>query len=104
MKKHFVGTLLTLLILFLCTPGNSLGTCSPAPVEKIDINLDSAVELQKLPGIGPAMAKRIIDYREANGPFERIEDLMEVKGIGEKRFLTLREMVTVKPAVKERKD
>jgi competence ComEA-like helix-hairpin-helix protein len=61
----------------------------------IDINSASIQELDELPGIGPAIAARIVEYREKNGPFGKIEDLMEVRGIGEKKFLSLKDRVTV---------
>ena len=99
MKKYGSVLFLILLVTALFTAGNFRGASLAAGIGQVDINRDNAAELQKLPGIGPAMAQRIIEYREANGPFERIEDLMEVKGIGEKRFLTLRDLVTVGSAV-----
>ena len=49
----------------------------------------------QLPRVGPRTAERIIAYREANGPFQRPEDLMNVKGIGEKTFLRLQPYITV---------
>lgn len=61
----------------------------------LNINTASAVELETLPHIGPAMAQRIIAYREAHGPFERIEDLQEVEGIGETRYRDLAPLITV---------
>ena len=60
------------------------------------VNLNTATpdQLENLPGIGPAMARRIVEHREKTGPFAKIEDLMQVKGIGEKAFLRLRPLVT----------
>ena len=62
----------------------------------ININTASLEELQELPRIGAAMAKRIIDYRLANGRFQTAEDLMNVKGIGSKTFLKLKDLISVK--------
>jgi len=63
--------------------------------EKINLNTATVGELTKLKRIGPAYAQRIIDYREKHGPFERIEDLMKVKGIGPKTFNANKDMITV---------
>ena len=61
----------------------------------ININTANAEELDRLPGIGPAMAQRIIEYRETNGGFKTIEDLQNVKGIGAKKFENLKNKVTL---------
>ncbi len=66
-----------------------------APAEKIDINSASVTELQTLPQIGAVVAQRIVDYREKNGKFSKIEDIMKVKGIGEKTFLKIKPLITV---------
>jgi competence protein ComEA len=63
----------------------------------VNINTASSAELEALPGIGPKVAARIIDYRKTKGPFKKIEELMNVQGIGEKSFLKLRSQVTVGP-------
>jgi competence protein ComEA len=61
----------------------------------IQINRASQAELETLPHIGPALAERIIAYREANGPFAQIEDLKRVSGIGDKTFADLQNLITV---------
>lgn len=63
--------------------------------EKINLNTATLEELTKLKRIGPAYAQRIIDYREKYGPFEKIEDLMKVKGIGQKTFDANKDIITV---------
>jgi competence protein ComEA len=66
-----------------------------AASEKININTANAEELQKLPGVGPALADAIIKHREGQ-PFEKIEDIQNVKGIGEKKYEKIKDMITVK--------
>lgn len=63
--------------------------------EKINLNTATLEELTELKGIGQAYAQRIIDYRQNYGPFEKIEDLMKVKGIGQKTFDANKDIITV---------
>ena len=62
---------------------------------KININTASRSELMDLSGIGQTLAARIIEYRESHGPFAKIDDLMKVSGIGEKRFEAIQDKITV---------
>jgi competence protein ComEA len=61
----------------------------------INLNTATVADLEKLPGIGQKVAARIVEYREKNGPFKKIEELMNVQGVGEKSFLQLRSQITV---------
>lgn len=71
----------------------------PAPATGVvNINTASATEIATLPGIGDKMAARIVEYRQKNGPFKKLEELMNVQGIGEKNFLKLRPQLTIAPA------
>ncbi len=75
-------------------PSSAAAEAKPAgPI--VNINTATAVQLQDLPGIGEKTAVRIIEFREKNGPFKKIEELMKVQGIGEKSFLKLRAQLTV---------
>ena len=62
---------------------------------KVNINTANQSELDSLPGIGPSIAQRIIEYREENGNFQKIEDLQNVKGIGDAKFSNIKDNVTV---------
>jgi competence protein ComEA len=89
-----------LLALSLAAPAAAQGqgaktTAASAPAQPVDLNRAGAAELTTVPGIGKALAQRIVEFREEHGPFERVEDLMKVKGIGEKSFAKIRPHVTV---------
>lgn len=73
------------------------GGTAAAPV---DLNGANEQELMAIPGIGEAMAKRIVEFRKANGPFRQVDDLLKVKGIGEKSLEKLRPHVSVGKAAK----
>ncbi len=75
--------------------GNSLPT--PNAPRIVNINEATLEELDTLPGIGPTTAQAIIDYRAANGPFESIDELLDVQGIGEGTLDDIRAYVTVEP-------
>ncbi len=92
-----------MLVLAMCVGQSEAAQVQEtAPVEAprvqstlIDLNAATGMELETLPGIGPRTAERILEYRREHGGFERIEDLMDVRGIGERTFLRLKPLVTV---------
>jgi competence protein ComEA len=65
------------------------------PAEKVNLNSASAEQLQSLPGIGPATAKSILEYRTKVGKFNRIEEIIKVKGIGEKKFQKIKDRLVI---------
>lgn len=88
-KKRF--RLLTVVLVVLAMAG----LAGAEEAGKININTASADELEKLKQVGPNYAIRIIEYREKNGPFEKPEDIMKVKGIGPKTFELNKEQIVV---------
>jgi len=66
-----------------------------APSAPVNINTATQAQLESLPGVGAKAAGRILEYRQKNGNFKKVEDLMNVKGIGEKSFLKLKPLLTV---------
>jgi competence protein ComEA len=102
-------TLVTLSVFVIARPGAasptqaSSGDRVPAKAAKtgtlstVNINTASAKELDALPGIGAKTAALIVEYRQKNGPFKKIEELMNVRGVGEKSFLKLKPQLTVTP-------
>lgn len=76
-------------------PRGQAPKANAAPATPVNINTATPAELQKLPGIGAATAARIVEYRQKNGPFKKAEELMNIRGIGEKSFLKLKPLVVV---------
>lgn len=77
---------------------SSRAAAKPAAAGVININTATAAELEALPGVGAKTAARIVEYRQKNGPFKKIEELMNVRGVGEKNFLKLKPQITVAAA------
>ena len=93
--------LATLIALFVLAAGDvvfaqkSGAKPSAAASAVVNLNTATATQIATLPGVGEKAAQRIIEYREKNGGFKKIEELMNVKGIGEKSFLKLKPLITV---------
>ena len=88
-------------------PGQTkdLGQAAPKPpLTVVNINTASASDFEALPGIGAKTAKSIVDYRQKNGPFKKVEELMNIRGIGEKNFLKLKPQLTVATAKADHQD
>jgi competence protein ComEA len=90
MTRRVVPVLCVLLLVVL-TAGADDGR--PKQEGAVNVNTASSEQLQLLPGVGPALAERIIAFREANGPFEKVDELVAVRGIGEKSLAKLRPYV-----------
>ena len=91
-RGPFLAPLLLLFSAVILAADNS---SAPAAAGKVNINQASATQIALLPRIGEKVAGRVLDYRKSHGPFARPEDLMEVKGIGEKLFTQLKPYVTL---------
>jgi competence ComEA-like helix-hairpin-helix protein len=87
---------LTLLLAFLFSVDGAFARKQP-PSKPIDLNVANAKELQGLPGIGAVTAQRIIEMRQKSGRFKRVEDLLAIRGISQKKLDALRPYVTIGP-------
>jgi len=94
-----------LLVLGFGLPADAAQGSSRAPAARtsvdaaapVNLNTATAAQLEMLPGVGPALAQRIVEYRQQSGGFKKVEELMNVRGIGEASFLKLKALVTVTP-------
>lgn len=99
MNKRTITIFLFVLVAICCFFSGSFvagsGQASASASDCVNINSASASQLQQLPGIGPALAQRIIQYRDQNGSFAAVEDLKKVKGIGDVKFNKIKDLVCV---------
>ena len=95
--RTILGVLLVSALALSAGPSAMAQSDKSSATAKVTVNLNTATvdQLADLPGVGKATAQRILEYRQKNGGFKKIEELMNVKGIGEKSFLNLKPMITV---------
>jgi comEA protein len=79
------------------TTPKAAATVTATATAPVNLNTATAEQLATIPGVGPRMAERIVDYRQKNGGFKKVEDLMNVSGVGEKSFLKMKPLITVTP-------
>ena len=93
------ATLIAAAVLCLLLPSSVIAQQEQGAAQKPTINLNTATldQLTTLPGIGAKTAERILEYRTKSGSFKRIEELMNVKGIGEKSFLKIKPLIVATP-------
>lgn len=93
-QRRLTASVLALAVALLAAPAFA----DAAAAGVVNINTASAAELELLPGVGPALAGRIVAHREANGAFKSVDDLILVRGIGEKSLERIRPYVTTSGA------
>jgi competence protein ComEA len=92
-KRRFLNSFLFLGLLATALPA---ATATAAEAKRVvNINTADAAKLAFLPRVGPAVAERIVDYRKENGPFKSAEDLMQVRGIGEKTYALIKPYIAL---------
>ena len=76
-------------------PGSDLAASAKAPAGKVNLNTATAEQLTTVPGVGPKLAARILEQRQKSGSFKSVQDILSVKGIGEKNLAKIQTYLTV---------
>ena len=92
---RLTATSLAVLLAFLASIGPAAAAAKPAPAGKVNINTATVEQLQTLPGVGETLATRIVEYRQKAGSFKSTQELMNVKGLGEKNFQKIQGYLSV---------
>jgi len=100
--SRILGGLLAVVMLMASVGAQERSPKAPAPPATVNLNTASVAQLDALPGIGLKVAERIVEYRQKNGGFKKVEELMNVRGVGEKGFLKLKPLLTLSPSKAER--
>jgi competence protein ComEA len=98
--RRFVAAVLAVALAVLVAPGLASAESKPAPTARVNVNTATVEQLTALPGVGPALAARIVDHRQKSGAFRSTQEVMSVKGIGEKNFAKIEAWLTVGEAPK----
>jgi competence protein ComEA len=98
--RRIVATGLAFAMAALLVSGTAMAAGKPAPTAKVNINTATVEQLTTLPGVGPKLAARIVEYRQKSGTFRSAQELMNVKGVGEKNFAKIEPWLSVGEAPK----
>lgn len=93
--RRIVAAVLAVALAIVAAPGSVNAETKPQPAARVNINTATAAQLETLPGIGAALASRIVEYRQKSGSFRSTQELMNVKGVGEKSFAKLEPWLSV---------
>ncbi len=94
-RKNVTAIVLIAIFVITLNTGVMAQTKAAKKGDLININTATAAELIKLPRIGEKIAARIVEYRQKNGKFKRVQDIMKVKGIGEKTFENFKKQIMI---------
>jgi competence protein ComEA len=98
MNRSALALVVALVSLSSAPPIEAQRTTKPAvaaSTEIVNLNTATAPQIAALPGIGAKTAELVVQYRQKNGPFKKIEEIMNVRGVGEKSFLRIKDRLTV---------
>ena len=98
--RRFVATGLALAMAALLVTATAMAGAKSTPTAKVNLNTASVEQLTALPGVGPKLAARIVEYRQKSGTFRSAQELMNVKGVGEKNFAKIEAWLSVGEAPK----
>jgi competence protein ComEA len=93
--RRIVAAALALAVASMLSTGIAFAAAKPAPAGKVNINTATVEQLTTLPGVGPKLAARIVEHRQKAGGFKSAQELMNVRGIGEKNFEKIQGYLTV---------